>query len=194
MGVSGRLLTASATVIATGTFLQVSRLSAQSEAITFKIAFYNIQSGRGAQPLSGPPNFADTANCTDPSQPLNAWGGGVVQSELLAHVNSDPSIVALGLAEAWACAEPVNVQKALGWPAVAGERNGQGLVARYGFTGPEEWVQLDTSGNVIPADTKWVLRRHVCVDAACSRSIAVHGAAAHHRRDRARRLLRRGAW
>jgi hypothetical protein len=66
------------------------------------------------------------------------------------------------------------VKRALGWPAVAGERNGLGMVARYGFTGPEEWVQLDTSGNVTPADTKWVLRRRICLDAPCSRSIVVH--------------------
>src|SRR5581483_4056550 len=175
MRLSVCVVTAGAAIVSAGTLFQVARLSAQSEATTFKIAFYNIQSGKGAQPLPpNPPTFADTSNCTDASQPLNAWGHGVVQSELLAHVNNDPGIVALGIAEAWACAQPVNVRKALGWPAVAGERNGLSLVARYGFTGPEEWVQLDTSRNVTPNDTQWVVRRRVCLDAACSKSIAVH--------------------
>jgi hypothetical protein len=174
MRVSVAATTMSAAIVAASTLLQMSSLSAQSEATTFKVAFYNIQSGKGAQPLSGSTTFVDTPNCTDPAQPLNAWGVGIVQSELLAHVNNDPSIVALGLAEAWACAEPANVKKALGWPAVAGERNGVSMVARYGFTGAEQWVQLDTSRNVTPADTMWVLRRQVCLDAACSTSIPVH--------------------
>jgi len=40
--------------------------------------------------------------------------------------------------------------------------------------GPEEWVQLDTSGNINPADMKWVLRTPVCLDAGCSRSLMTY--------------------
>src|SRR5258708_2839776 len=107
-------------------------LLAQSPVRTFKVAFYNIQSGKGKQPLPGiAAPFADTGNCTDPTLPLNAWGKGIVQAELAARVAGDPSVVALGLAEAWACANPAAVKAALQWPAVSGERNGVALLSRY---------------------------------------------------------------
>ena len=68
---------------------------------TFKVAFYNIKSGKGQFALAAKPfTFVDTINCTDRTQPLNAWGVGAVQSELQAAVASDPTVVALGLAEA----------------------------------------------------------------------------------------------
>ena len=40
--------------------------------------------------------FASTANCTDTSQPLNAWGVGFFQEHLRAAF-ADPQIVALGV-------------------------------------------------------------------------------------------------
>ena len=54
------------------------------------------------------------------------------------------------------------------------EQNGVALVARYGFAGPEQWQQLDTSLNTTPDDTMWVLRVPVCLDAACSQSMPVY--------------------
>jgi hypothetical protein len=140
---------------------------------TFKVAYYNIQSGMGMTQLSGTCSFERNANCTDPGKPMNAWGRGVVQAELDRAVNSDPSIIALGLSEAWACANPDAVLAALGWKAHAGERNGTTLLARHGFAGPAEWVQLDTSLNSNASDTMWVVRAPVCADASCSRSIQV---------------------
>jgi len=44
-----------------------------------------------------------------------------------------------------------------------------------------QWLQLDTSLNLNPQDTHWVLRAPVCADAACSRTIIVY--AAHWRGD-----------
>jgi hypothetical protein len=141
---------------------------------TFKLAFWNIQSGKGEPALAGNPvSFYDTGNCTDPSQPLNAWGVGFVQEHLTTSIGNDPAIVALGLGEAWPCGSPENVRKALGWKARSSERNGVGIVARYGFAGAEDWIQLDTSLNTNPADTMWVLRIPVCLDSACSNSINV---------------------
>src|SRR5689334_17959305 len=91
-------------------------VAAQSATRTFKVAFYNIQSGKGMQPVAGGVStFADTTNCTDRTQPLNAWGAGVVQAELTARIGNDPSVVALGLAEAWPCATPDAVRQVLGW-------------------------------------------------------------------------------
>ena len=151
-----------------------SPLAAQAGPTSFKVAFLNIKSGKGQIALPGfPATFADTSNCTDRSQPINAWGVGEVQAELAAKVGNDPSIVALGLAEAWRCATPAAVKTALGWVGNSTERNGVALVARYGFAGPEQWTQLDTSLNTNPADTMWVLRTPVCLDALCSDSVIV---------------------
>jgi hypothetical protein len=130
----------------------------------------------GTIALTGTCAFERNSNCTDPSQPMNAWGVGAVQAELQTALNSDTSIIALGLSEAWTCATPSAVLKALGWAAQVGERNGVSLLARYGFSGPAEWFQLDTSLNANPADTMWVVRAPVCADAACSRSVQVFSA------------------
>ena len=143
-------------------------------APTFKIAYYNIQSGMGTAALAGTCPFERNANCTDRSKPLNAWGTGAVQAELERAVKHDPSIVALGLGEAWNCAKADAVLEVLGWKAHAGERNGISLLARHGFAGPAEWHQLDTTLNKNPADTMWVVRAPVCADASCSKSIQVY--------------------
>lgn len=147
-----------------------------AQSPTFKVAYYNLQSGRGTGGLPGRPvHFAATSNCSDASQPLNAWGAGFFQEHLRAAL-ADPQIVALGVSESWPCATPAAVRQVLGWKANSSERNGVALLARYGFAGPEEWVQLDTSLNVNPADTMWVVRVPVCLDAGCSASINVFSA------------------
>jgi hypothetical protein len=50
------------------------------------------------------------------------------------------------------------------------------LVARYGFSQPIDWLQLDTSGNRNPKDTMWIVRGSVCLDDGCSRSVDVYAA------------------
>jgi len=148
--------------------------SASAQTATYKVAYWNIQSGKGEPALPGNPvTFYDTSNCSDPSKPLNAWGLGFVQKHLSDSIASDPAIVALGLGEAWPCGSPENVRQALGWKSRSTERNGVGIVAKFGFAGPEDWLQLDTSRNENPADTMWVLRLPVCLDSGCSRSINV---------------------
>ncbi|MEP6915056.1 MAG: Ig-like domain-containing protein, partial [Acidobacteriota bacterium] len=175
---------AAATLLAAALGTLGVALRAQTPARTFKVAFYNIQSGKGEPGLPGVATpFADSGNCTNASLPLNAWGLGIVQRELTTSVGSDASVVALGLAEAWSCASPAGVKSALGWAAASSERNGVGMVARYGFAGPEQWFQLDTTRNLNPADTMWVLRLPVCLDSQCSRSVVLftahwYGAAA----------------
>ena len=142
----------------------------------FGVAFYNIRAGQGIQPLRGhTATFADGVNCDDPNKPRNAWGVGAVQREL-DRLKDDRSVLALGLAEAWFCASPPNVRKALGWKSHTGERNGTGLVARHGFRGEPEWVQLDTSRNKSPGDTMWVVRAAVCVDESCRQTVDVYTA------------------
>ena len=68
---------------------------------------------------------------------------------------------------------PQRVRAALGWAATVADQNGVSIVARYGFTGPVQWKQLDTSKAGTPSDTMWVVRAPVCLDAACSDSIEV---------------------
>src|SRR5947207_11224010 len=68
---------------------------------TIKVAYFNIKSGKGQIGLPGHTvQFADTTNCTDPTKPLNAWGTGKVQQALTSAL-SDPSVIVLGLTEAW---------------------------------------------------------------------------------------------
>lgn len=146
---------------------------------TLKIAFYNIKSGRGEVGLPGHPVvFADTPNCSDRTKPLNAWGVGLVQAHLVSRVRNDSAVVAVGLAEAWrtVCGSPERVRAVLGWRAASSERNGTAIVAKFGFAGPEEWQQLDSSANLNPADTRWVLRVPVCAESACARSLLVYTA------------------
>lgn len=150
-----------------------------AQSSTFKVGWYNIQSGKGEPPLAGHTStFSDVNNCTDKTQPLNGWGVGFVQAHLLKSVGGDPAIVALGLAESWTtvCGSPENVRALLGWKSRTSERNGVAIVAKYGFAGTEEWVQLDTTLNPNPADTMWVLRIPVCLDAACSQNMNMFAA------------------
>jgi hypothetical protein len=143
--------------------------------VTFKIAFWNIRAGNGLRPLAGRTcSFQDTGSCG--GLPLNAWGMHVVQDELLRSIGSDAQVVALGLAEAWGCATPATVQQVLGWHARSSAKSGIGIVSRFGFAGPEAWIQLDTSRNVNPADTKFVLRVPVCLDQRCTRSVMTYTA------------------
>ena len=134
---------------------------------TFRLAFYNIRSGQGIEALRGHATpFAATVNCDPKSGAVNAWGVGMVQKELVKAIKNDASVLALGLAEAWNCGSPENVRQVLDWKAHSSERNGVALVARYGFAGQVDWLQLDTSKNKNPRDDvggSWpgVLDRHV---------------------------------
>src|SRR6186997_2923733 len=162
-------LTLSAVIVVLSALLTPSSAAA---AGVFKLAFFNIQSGKGEVGFPGRPVFfADTQNCADTTQPVNAWGVGFVQQAIVGPIRDDQSVIALGLAEAWVCGSPENVRQLLGWKAKTSTRNGVAVVARYGFAGPETWQQLDTSQNPEPSDTMWVLRVPVCADAACSKSI-----------------------
>lgn len=148
---------------------------AQAGGSTFKVAFWNIQSGNGEHPLPGRTcGFTENGNCTDASLPLNGWGMHVVQDELVQKIRNDPAVIALGLAEAWNCATPAAVQQVLGWAARSTAKGGAALLAKYGFAGAEEWIQLDTSQNIDPSDMKFALRVPVCLDAACTRTVTVY--------------------
>ena len=146
-------------------------------ASVVKLAFFNIQSGKGEVELPGRPVlFTDTQNCTDTMKSINAWGVGFVQRELVKAVKNDPEVVALGLAEAWLCGAPENVRQLLGWAAKTSSRNGLAVVARHGFAGPETWQELDISRNPNPKDTMGVVRIPVCLDPSCRSSVLMYSA------------------
>jgi endonuclease/exonuclease/phosphatase family metal-dependent hydrolase len=155
--------------------VDVVSLAAQPRG--FELAFYNIRSGKGMQPLRGrPAPFAESDFCTGEGRPMNAWGAGVVQKELAASIASDPRVVALGLTEAWVCASPKQVVAELKWKTATEERNGTALLARFGLAGTPEWLKLDTSRNENPRDEMWVVRAAVCLDTPCSESLDVYAA------------------
>jgi exonuclease III len=153
--------------------------SAQA-ASTVKVAFFNIQSGKGEAAFAGrTAPFVESLNCTDTAAPLNAWGMGFLQRELTAKLGNDPSVIALGLAEAWFCGSPENVRRALNWKSRSEERNGLAIVARHGFSGPVTFLQLDTSLST-STEPRHIMHAPVCVDAACSATFdvfAIHTAA-----------------
>lgn len=138
----------------------------------FKVATWNIRSGDGRCPITGGCPFVDsTQNCVDASLPLNAWGHGIPQAEL-AKLNSDPGIIAIGLQEGWACGQPSNVNRVLGWAYASAAFNGTGLVARFGIRGT-----LDNSlVSEPPHGPAYVVGADVCTDAACSATIRVYTA------------------
>jgi hypothetical protein len=131
---------------------------------TFKVATWNIRSGMGIAGFKTTNWTSNTLNCTDRSQPLNAWGMGLPQAEL-AKVRDDRSIVAFAVQEAWNCGNPSNINGVLHFKTITDERNGTALAARYGFAKAPAYVNV---GN-----DDWVIGGPVCLDAACSASVPI---------------------
>lgn len=127
--------------------------------VPFKVATWNIRSGMGIRGFSTTNWDSNTTNCTDQSKPLNAWGMGLPQAEL-GRLRGDMSIVALALQEAWSCGSPTNVEQVLGFRAATGEKDGTALVARYGFSGPPIYAQINSPD--------WLIGGNVCLNAPCS--------------------------
>ena len=135
-----------------------------AQAGTFKVATWNVRSGMGIAGFSTTTWTSNTLNCTDRSQPLNAWGMGLPQAEL-GRIRDDRAIVALAVQEAWNCGDPSNINSVLGFKDITGARNGTGLAARYGFAAPPTYTNV--------GGLDWVVGGPVCLDAACSSSVPV---------------------
>jgi hypothetical protein len=117
---------------------------------TVKVGFWNVRSGKGIAALPGHvARFVDSNNCTDPSQPLNAWGVGAMQAEL-TRVLSDPAVVALGVNEAWLCGHVENIRKALGWKSATRARMEVGD-ARAEWRRADRAARLRRAGSVAAA-------------------------------------------
>jgi hypothetical protein len=129
---------------------------------TFKVATWNIRSGMGIAGFTTTNWTSNTINCTDRSQPLNAWGMGLPQAEL-GKIRDDRSIVAFAVQEAWNCGNPTNINSVLGFKDITGERNGTALAARYGFAAAPIYVNV--------GGDDWIIGGAVCLDPACSASV-----------------------
>lgn len=131
---------------------------------TFKVATWNIRSGMGIAGFNTTDWTGNTLNCTDRSQPLNAWGMGLPQAEL-GRIRGDRSVVAFAVQEAWNCGNPSNINGVLGFKEITGERNGTALAARHGFAGPPTYVNV--------GGRDWIVGGAVCLDSECSASVPV---------------------
>jgi len=134
------------------------------QAGPFKVATWNIRSGMGIAGFGTTSWTSNTLNCTNASQPMNAWGVGLPQAEL-ARIAADRSIIAFAVQEAWNCGNPSNVNGVLGFKEITGERNGTALAARYGFASPPVYLQV--------AAQDWLVGGPVCLDANCSASVPI---------------------
>jgi hypothetical protein len=142
-----------------------SAVDPQSAPRTFKVATWNIRSGKGIRGFTTTSWSSDTTNCTDRSQPLNAWGMGLTQAAL-GKVRDDQSVVALALQEAWFCGSPQNVQAVVGFKTASTDRNGTGFLARYGLSGAVKY--LDIKGD------QWLIGGDVCLDPGCTATIPMY--------------------
>jgi len=131
---------------------------------TFKVATWNIRSGMGIAGFSTTNWTSNTLNCTDRSQPLNAWGMGLPQAEL-GRIRDDQSIVAFAVQEAWNCGNPSNINSVLGFRTITGERNGTALAARHGFASAPTYVSV--------GGDDWIVGGPVCLDTSCSASVPI---------------------
>lgn len=138
--------------------------AAFAQTATFKVATWNIRSGMGIAGFNTTNWTSNTLNCSDRSQPLNAWGMGLPQAEL-AKVRDDRSIVALAVQEAWNCGNPTNINSVLGFKDITGERNGTALAARHGFAAAPAYVNI--------GGQDWMVGGAVCLDPACSSSVPI---------------------
>jgi len=105
---------------------------------------------------------SNTLNCTNPAQPMNAWGMRLPQAEL-EKIRVDPEIVALAIQEAWNCGSPSNVNGVLGFKTASADRDGTALLARYGFAAPAQFHELNRGA--------WLVSADVCLDAGCATTV-----------------------
>jgi endonuclease/exonuclease/phosphatase family metal-dependent hydrolase len=153
-----------------------NRLGAQPAA-TFKVATWNLRGGSGVRgwKKTPPPFDSDTGNCTDPQQPLNAWGVGFTQRFLTRHIADDPDVVAFGAQEAWGCTDPINVAPVLtGWRSYYHGRAGVGLFARHGIRGSWDEFQIEKRGVGGVSENRFLIGANVCLDADCSHTAYIY--------------------
>ena len=154
------------------------------------LAYWNVSGGNGlprlaAMNLASPGEpFACTSTSgakVDDSAYGNGTGAaltqpnGALREALVRHITADPSVVALGTAEAWGAAEPADLKSVLGWPEgrATNEHNGVAILTRYGFTEQGLGPQIGNTGTEIHKP----IYAKVCLNRECTRTMrffAVH--------------------
>src|SRR5262245_4682453 len=137
---------------------------------SFKIANWNVRSGMG---IAGkkPQIDSDTTDCTK-----NASKPGGPFWRALNAVKEDDEVIALGVQEAWACGTPEKMRAYLGWRHATPERNGTGLITRYGMRGTHVVEQVAFKGVEGASEDQWVFGGDVCTDADCRSTVRVYSA------------------
>jgi hypothetical protein len=153
---------------------QVS-LSPQPATAAFKVASWNVRSGMGIGGKKPQINH-NTTDCR-----LNASKPGGPFWPAMDAVKTDAEVIALGVQEAWACAAPEAMRAYLGWRQATPERNGTGLIARYGLQGRHVVEQIAFKGVEGASEDQWLFGGDVCVDAECRSTVRIYSAhfAAH---------------
>lgn len=147
----------------------------RAQSPSFSVATWNLRGGHGVTLPGGPAPFdMNSANCDDPLRPRNAWGLGLPQRVLDDAIAADPSVIALGVQEAWgACGNVRNVAARLGWTARSPERGGVGLIARHGIVGTWEAWQIEFRGVAGAPEDRWIVGANVCVTVDCTATVYV---------------------
>jgi hypothetical protein len=143
----------------------------QRQEGTFKVANWNVRSGMGIAGKKNPQINSDTTDCTQ-----NASKPGGPFWPALDAVKKDSGIVALGVQEAWACATPEKMREYLGWKQATPERNGTGLIARYGLRTKHLTEQVAFSKVDGASEDQWIFGGDVCLDAACESTVRIYSA------------------
>jgi hypothetical protein len=153
---------------------QVS-LSQQPATAPFKVASWNVRSGMGIGGKKPQINH-NTPDCR-----LNASKPGGPFWPAMDAVKTDAEVIALGVQEAWGCATPEAMRAYLGWRLATPERNGTGLIARYGLQGRHVVEQIAFKGVEGASEDQWLFGGDVCIDAECRSTVRIYSAhfAAH---------------
>jgi endonuclease/exonuclease/phosphatase family metal-dependent hydrolase len=139
-------------------------------ASAFKVANWNVRSGMG---IGGkkPQIDHNTTDCR-----LNASKPGGPFWPAMDVIKTDADVVALGVQEAWACATPEAILAYLGWRQATPERNGTGLVTRYGLRGKHVVEQVAFKDVEGASEDQWLFGGDVCIDADCRSTVRIYSA------------------
>jgi len=143
--------------------------AAQRPDVTFKVANWNVRSGMGIAARKAPQINSNTADCTQ-----NASKPGGPFWPAMDTVKQDAEIVALGVQEAWACATPEKIRAYLGWKQATPERNGTGLITRYGLRGRPVSQQVAFKKVDGASEDQWIFGGDVCLGDACRSTARIY--------------------
>jgi hypothetical protein len=138
---------------------------------SFKVANWNVRSGMG---IAGKKDPQINSNTTDCSQNASKPGGPFWPA--MDTVKDDAGIIALGVQEAWACATPEKIRAYLGWKQATPERNGTGLIARYGLRAKHLSQQVAYNKVEGASEDQWIFGGDVCADAECRSTVRIYAA------------------